>query len=214
MEANDFLAPAFRQCGSTGTPKCERPLCASHRSQGPIAETDIVVMDCRRRLHQRPNPRLARAYWSGTPTRGSSARTEVRTWAGSTFLPPKGNEAAGDTTGFDGSAAEVSTVLKQDRYCGHMFLFRGKQAAILKSYTTMTPAYACSPSGSSKGSSFGPQYRHHLEANAGAAGVPDGWGRLVISVRCAMLCATIAQESSASLLFSFPRQSRRQPSRR
>ena len=30
--------------------------------------------------------RLVRAYWSGTVTRGSSARIEVFNWAGSTFL--------------------------------------------------------------------------------------------------------------------------------
>jgi transposase len=34
--------------------------------------------------------------------------------------------------GFDGLAAVVSTVLKQDPYCGHMFLFRGKQGGYLK----------------------------------------------------------------------------------
>lgn len=32
------------------------------------------------------NPHLAQAYWSGTFTRGSSARTEVCNWTGSTFL--------------------------------------------------------------------------------------------------------------------------------
>lgn len=34
--------------------------------------------------------------------------------------------------GFDGLAAVVATVLKKDPYCGHMFLFRGKQGGYLK----------------------------------------------------------------------------------
>ncbi len=43
--------------------------------------------------------------------------------------------AAGTTdmrSGFNGLAAKAQTVLKQDPYCGHVFVFRGKRGDLLK----------------------------------------------------------------------------------
>ena len=49
--------------------------------------------------------------------------------------------------GIDGLAMLVQGVLQQDPFSGHLFVFRGRRANLIKSCTGMAPAFACSPNG-------------------------------------------------------------------
>jgi len=79
-----------------------------------------------------------------------------------TLLPPgmKVHLALGCTDmrkGIDGLAMLVQGVLRQDPFCGHLFVFRGRRANLIKIvfWDGTGRDCACSPSGSSTASSFG-----------------------------------------------------------
>ena len=57
--------------------------------------------------------------------------------------------------GIDGLAMLVQGVLRQDPFSGHLFVFRGRKANLIKLCSGMAPASACSPSGSSTAYSSG-----------------------------------------------------------
>jgi transposase len=44
-------------------------------------------------------------------------------------------------------SAQVQTVLNEQPYSGHVFVFRGRRGDIVNFYGSMAMAYACLPSG-------------------------------------------------------------------
>ena len=48
--------------------------------------------------------------------------------------------------GFDGLSAQVQTVLEQQPFSGHVFVFRGRRGDIIKFSGSMATAFVCSPS--------------------------------------------------------------------
>ena len=57
--------------------------------------------------------------------------------------------------GIDGLAMLVQGVLQQDPFSGHLFVFRGRKANLIKIVYWMAPASVSSPSGSSTACSYG-----------------------------------------------------------
>jgi transposase len=64
--------------------------------------------------------------------------------------------------GFDGLSAQVQTVLKQQPFSGHVFVFRGRRGDIVKLLGSMETAYVCSLSAWKRGASSGPKLRKGL----------------------------------------------------
>lgn len=57
--------------------------------------------------------------------------------------------------GFQGLSAQVQTVLEQQPFSGHVFVFRGRRGDTIKIYGSMAMAYVCSRSAWNVGASSG-----------------------------------------------------------
>jgi len=64
--------------------------------------------------------------------------------------------------GFDGLSAKVQTVLEQQPFSGHVFVFRGRRGDIVKLLWWDGDGYVCLPSVWSEGDSSGRRLRKEL----------------------------------------------------
>jgi transposase len=64
--------------------------------------------------------------------------------------------------GFDGLSAQVQTVLEQQPFSGHVFVFRGRGGDIVNFFGSMETAYVCSPSVWRRAASSGHKLRKGL----------------------------------------------------